>query len=270
MRRLLYLLAKGRPPHFQMRLLDTTTKKLNNFKSDDPPVYAILSHCWSESGEVQFGDLSRADVEQAEGYSKLSAACDVARQLGVSYLWMDTCCIDRSSSSEQSEAISCMHRWYKQALFCIVYLGDVEKVQWQIQLSKSQWFTRGWTLQELIAPRNLFFVDKHWSIITTKAAIVNRLVEITGIVKAVLLTGCTQNISVAARMSWAAGRKTSRPEDIAYSLMGIFDVNMTTRYGEGNQAFIRLQEEIIKKSLDQSIFAWGALHDEQRHVICCI
>lgn len=140
-----------------MRLLNTTTKKLEE-SSRDRPDYAILSHRWLDE-EVTFQDMSRPDVDQMKGYAKLSAACDMARSLGLDYLWMDTCCIDKSSSSELSESINSMYAWYREAHLCIVYLYDVRRDYWQYQLEHSEWFRRGWMLQELIAPSEVLFVD---------------------------------------------------------------------------------------------------------------
>lgn len=224
------------------------------------PNYAILSHRWFEE-EVTFQDMSRSDIEQMRGYAKLSSACDRALSFGFGYLWMDTCCIDKTSSSELSESINSMYAWYKAAMLCIVYLNDVHRSSWEDHLKESEWFKRGWTLQELIAPEELIFVDKDWDVIGTKKILATRLAEITGINKHALLTGNLDRISIATKMSWASRRRTTRPEDIAYSLMGIFDVHMPTIYGEGDRAFIRLQEEIMKRSNDQSIFAWSEQFD---------
>lgn len=244
----------------KMRLLNTITKKLEEFGVNRPD-YAILSHRWLDE-EVTFGDVSKNEVDetQMKGYAKLSAACDMACNLGLGYLWMDTCCIDKSSSSELSESINSMYEWYREAFVCIVYLNDVRQHRWLNELPDSEWFTRGWTLQELIAPREVLFVDYKWETVEWKSSIVDILAEITRIDKTVLLTGDVKKITVATKMSWAAERKTTRPEDQAYSLMGIFDVSMPTIYGEGDKAFMRLQEEIMKKSNDHSIFAWSAIH----------
>lgn len=243
-----------------MRLLHTMTKTLQEF-GVIPPAYAILSHRWDDR-EVTLQDMSSPDVTKFEGYAKLSAACDKARHLGFHYLWMDTCCIDKTSSAELSEAINSMFMWYKHTELCIVYLQDVrgnsDQDAWQEQFSRSVWFSRGWTLQELLAPAEVLFVDRDWKDIGMKSFLSSLLTQITGIDEFVLLTGDMEAISIAAKMSWAAFRDTTRPEDMAYSLMGIFDVNMPTIYGEGGKkAFLRLQDEIIKKSNDQSIFAWG-------------
>lgn len=240
-----------------MRLLNTRTKKLEEFAAS-PPDYVILSHRWLEE-EVTFQDTRRRTFKRMKGYAKLSAACDKARALRFHYIWMDTCCIDKSSSSELSEAINSMYTWYRNALLCIVYLHDVHKDGWASEIPRSQWFKRGWTLQELIAPAELLFVDKNWEEIGRKSNLATVLSKITKVDEYVLLTGDMEGVSIATKMSWAATRETTRIEDRAYSLMGIFDVNMPTIYGEGDKAFIRLQEEIIKRSHDQSIFAWNLL-----------
>lgn len=124
------------------------------------------------------------------------------------------------------------------------------------EFSNSQWFRRGWTLQELIAPSNVIFVSRNWEEIGSKSSFAPSIERITGIDRGVLLTNYQEEISVAKRMSWATGRQTTRGEDRAYSLLGLFGVYMPTIYGEGENAFIRLQIEIMKSSNDQSIFAW--------------
>lgn len=240
-----------------MRLLVTDSEKLEYFSSDPPP-YAILSHRWRQE-EVTFQDMHRPHVKSLHGYLKLSHACDVAKGLGFEYLWMDTCCIDKTSSSELSEAINSMYMWYRNAGMCFAYLDDVETGSLLLTLQGSEWFTRGWTLQELIAPAEVIFYTQSWSILDTRTNLASQIELITKVDYRVLLTGRVDDISVAKKMSWAANRKSARIEDEAYSLMGIFGVSMPTIYGEGRHAFVRLQEEIIRVSNDQSIFAWGEL-----------
>ena len=122
----------------------------------------------------------------------------------------------------------------------------------------SRWFTRGWTLQELIAPQRIVFLSQEWKAFGTKVTLMKPLKEITGISREVLLCKVPlDQISVARRLSWAAPRETTRVEDRAYSLFGIFDVNLPTLYGEGDRAFQRLQEEILRRIPDQSLFAWS-------------
>ncbi|OBZ69928.1 hypothetical protein A0H81_10581 [Grifola frondosa] len=152
-----------------------------------------------------------------------------------------------------------MYTWYNKSEVCYAYLDDVPKgVDPATPISAfggSKWFTRGWTLQELIAPKQVVFLAQDWSDIGTRKKLVDVLRNITGIDRNVLL-GLPAQLSVAQRMSWAAHRVTTREEDVAYSLMGLFGINMPTIYGEGKQAFIRLQYEIMQRSTDHSVFTW--------------
>jgi hypothetical protein len=239
---------------------------------DDIPHYAILSHRWGKATEeVSFKDIeSGADISKKEGYKKLQYLCQQALEDGFKYVWIDTCCIDKSSSAELSEAINSMYNWYMRSEVCYAYLNDVScgvsadpleitdaSEDQYSSFRKSEWFTRGWTLQELIAPEDVRFYDQDWSFIGIKRDLAELVSEITGISAGVLMERYKPS-SVAQRMSWAAGRKTTRVEDRAYSLMGIFGVNMPPLYGEGKRAFIRLQEEIMRQSFDHSLFAWQA------------
>jgi ankyrin repeat protein len=251
---------------------------------DSIPKYAILSHTWSQD-EVSFQDLERLASGWLSSYehirnkvrankrlSKVIGAATLAARNGYSYIWMDTCCIDKTSSAELSEAINSMYRWYEQSAVCYVYLSDVAPVAerglriWddaeleRSNFRQSRWFTRGWTLQELIAPKDVRFYAQDWSYIGShKKNIYFRhlLSRITGIDERVLDRSLSpRDLSVSTRMKWAALRQTTRPEDIAYCLMGLFGVNMPLLYGEGKRAFIRLQDEILKETDDQSLFAW--------------
>ena len=261
-----------------MRLLDTSSLKLSEFYDDEIPKYAILSHTWGEE-EVSFHDVQSkksGQLDGLKGYKKIKACCALAASRGFKYVWIDTCCIDKTSSAELSEAINSMYRWYRNARICYAYLVDVwigEKREDSRRISrdlkdyspwvvtelwnmfrKSRWFTRGWTLQELLAPSSMYFLDKHWRFLGDKVSLQKELSSITGIQQNHIIEHTSA--SAAQKMSWASGRKTTRLEDMAYSLMGIFDVNMPLLYGEGSNAFIRLQHEIVKISDDESIFAW--------------
>jgi hypothetical protein len=175
----------------------------------------------------------------------------------------DPVCIDKSSSAELSEAINSMYTWYKDASVCYAYLSDVSSASSAhpvyptvSSFSRSRWFTRGWTLQELIAPPYVAFLSKEWEQIGSKHILKDHIKEITGIPINALESADMGLFPVSARMSWAAKRQTTRIEDTAYSLMGLFGVNMPLLYGEGEKSFIRLQEEVLKSSDDQSLFAW--------------
>lgn len=237
-----------------MRLVHTTTLKLEEFGDEQRPKYSILSHRWGKY-EVTLQDLENGNASAKAGYDKVLRCCKKAKQDGYEYTWIDTCCIDKTSSAELSEAINSMYQWYFYADRCYAYLADVPKLKSTVQ--ESEWFERGFTLQELLAPAEVFFLDDEWNDIGTKNSLQEAVTERTGI-PADILSGAAgiDTASIAQRMSWAAKRRTTRLEDRAYCLMGIFGVNMPLIYGEGERAFTRLQEEIIKVSEDQSIFAW--------------
>ena len=191
-------------------------------------------------------------------------ACEVAHHHGYEYIWIDSSCINKDSSSELSEAINSMYNWYSRAEVCYAFLSDVphddDVAAEGSAFRKSRWFSRGWTLQELIAPQRVLFLSSQWTTLGTKAELAGVIQEITRVDRDVLMhIESLNDKSVAQRMSWAAGRETTRVEDKAYSLLGIFGIAMPTLYGEGVQAFRRLQEEILRRFPDQSLFAWGVV-----------
>ncbi|CZR50352.1 uncharacterized protein PAC_00224 [Phialocephala subalpina] len=242
-----------------MRLLHAYTFALQEFAENEIPPYAILSHTW-EKDEVSFQDMQEGGLVRKEGYRKIKYACAQALSEKLDYVWVDTCCIDKRSSSELSEAINSMFQWYRKAQTCYAYLVDVPPTNTpqspNSPFCRSRWFTRGWALQELIAPRNVYFHSKDWTYLGSKGQLSATITDITGIDEASLSGGNLREASVARKMSWASKRVTTRKEDLAYCLLGIFGVNMPMLYGEGSKAFMRLQEEIIKESDDQSLFAW--------------
>ncbi|GKT64325.1 heterokaryon incompatibility protein [Colletotrichum tofieldiae] len=245
-----------------MRLLDTSTLQLGEFYEGKVPAYAILSHTWAD-GEILFRDLE-GDPPTKAGWAKVQSACRLARGQGYAWIWIDTCCIDKSSSSELSEAINSMFKWYRDAEICFAYLADVPYAEPGTSecagaLASSRWFTRGWTLQELLAPAVLDFYSSDWRRIDSRSVLGGVVGKITGIDAVYLCDGKPRlaEASVAERMSWASRRRTTRAEDLAYCLLGIFDVNMPLIYGEGTKAFKRLQETIVRENDDQSVFAWG-------------
>ncbi|KAH8679640.1 heterokaryon incompatibility protein-domain-containing protein, partial [Tricladium varicosporioides] len=255
-----------------MRLINTANLSIEEFTGERIPLYAILSHTWGAE-EISFQDMqSLMAVKQLKlGYSKIRHCCEIAAKDGFKYLWADTCCIDKTSSSELSEAINSMYRWYASAKVCFVYLADVASSEDPYKsdsgFRRSRWFTRGWTLQELLAPPDLLFYSSDWKEIGSKASLTDLISHITGIPDRILWTGDVKSASIAQRMSWASMRKTTRLEDTAYCLMGLFGVHMPMLYGEGNGAFIRLQEEIMKRTDDQTIFAWRIEYGSHNKVL---
>ncbi|KAF5642688.1 beta transducin [Fusarium sp. NRRL 52700] len=244
-----------------MRLLNISTLQLKEFIGHVPP-YAVLSHTWTEQ-EVLYSDIGTLTAQSKEGYPKLVGCCSKAAQDGFEWVWIDTCCIDKSSSAELSEAINSMYKWYQKATVCYAYLQDVTTetctsadVFHITEFGRSRWFTRGWTLQELIAPQIVELCCKEWTVIGTKKSLASSIESVTGIPTTVLRGSHPSAYNVAKRMSWASARTTTREEDLAYCLLGLFDVNMPLLYGEGPKSFIRLQEQILRQEEDYSMFAW--------------
>ncbi|KAN0096024.1 Heterokaryon incompatibility protein (HET) domain containing protein [Hyaloscypha variabilis] len=251
-----------------MRLLNVHTKRLEEFFEKATPSYAILSHTWGED-EVTFREFDPI-LGPRRTSAKIEGCCAQALEDGYNYVWIDTCCIDKSSSAELSEAINSMFVWYEESNICYVYLSDVlseelDSSNIHSEFSTSRWFTRGWTLQELLAPHTLEFYNALWHPlgILSKGSggntdLQSYLQTITEIPREFIMGEKTLNTaSIAMRMSWASRRQTTRKEDMAYCLLGLFDIAMPMLYGEGSKAFMRLQEEILKNEDDLSIFAWG-------------
>ncbi|KAM5383078.1 hypothetical protein ACJA88_003611 [Fusarium oxysporum] len=246
-----------------MRLINTKTLELHEFFSENVPPYAILSHAW-DAEEVTFQDWQNRQLAASkQGFFKIKSACYQSLNQNLEWLWVDTNCIDKTSSAELTEAINSMFAYYQKSEVCFAYLPDVSTSSQDrglllAQIRGSRWFTRGWTLQELIAPLHLVFYAADWSRIGRKdRSLADLITSITNI-DMMYLSG-QRNItraSVSKRMSWLANRTTTRTEDMAYCMLGIFDINMPLLYGEGKRAFFRLQEEIIRGSNDHTIFCW--------------
>lgn len=247
-----------------MRLINVESLDIESFLGQPKP-YVILSHRWG-SHEVKFedyasvkdkikGQITKPQVNDPNtGISKIAKACLQCRKLKLEHLWIDTCCIDKRSTSEESESINSMFSWYKEAKICLVYLPDIGN-GFPKAFSESEWFSRGWTLQELLAPRDVTFFDRDWNTLGTKTSLSSEIEKATRIAHRHIIDFKTA--SIATRMSWQARRQTTRAEDLAYSLFGIFDVGMDLRYGERDKAFRRLQEQIINSHpQDESILAW--------------
>jgi hypothetical protein len=282
-----------------MRLINVHTHEFEEFWGKAPPAYGILSHTWGTE-EVSFEEWkNRASISHKAGFRKVSKVAQLTKSFDLDYVWIDTNCIDKTSSAELSEAINSMFAWYSKAECCFVHLDDVASVENPTpgrrsggytlkSLQDARWFTRGWTLQELIAPARLIFLSKQWQIIgnlkkvsplrnewtreqlehwfhtsvgqieVIQEEILSDISHITGITRASLLRdGDYENETIAVRMHWASRRITTRVEDMAYCLLGLFKINMPLLYGEGRAAFQRLQEQIMMVSVDQSIFAWS-------------
>jgi ankyrin repeat protein len=263
-----------------MRLLrledDGSFSLVEYLGSDGIPAYAILSHTWgSDHEEVTFGDLADHDTttKAKAGYRKLTFCANQAARDGLRYFWVDTCCINKSDAAELQEAINSMFRWYQNATRCYVYLSDVSKdpstsddrsQRWKPEFRQSRWFTRGWTLQELIAPKSVEFFSKEGTLLGNKRSLEQTIQEITGVAVHAIRGDALSQFSEEEMLSWVAKRQTKHEEDIVYCLLGFFRVFMPLIYGEGRQhALERLREQVQKKSghTEQS------LHTEQRQIL---
>jgi hypothetical protein len=261
-----------------MRLLELNSSgdiSLTKEFGDDVPSYAILSHTWGlDTDEVTFRDLTTGTGKSKIGFKKIQYCAEQARLDGLQYFWVDTCCIDKSNSTELAKSINSMFRWYREATKCYVYLSDVShsrpaldsndishELSWEAEFQKSRWFTRGWTLQELIAPTSVEFFSKDWEALGNKKSLERYICETSGIPAAALRASPLYNFSVTERLLWAENRETTYKEDEAYSLLGIFDVYMPLIYGEGrDKALKRLREEIDKASKGTIFSTTPTLH----------
>lgn len=252
-----------------MRLLHTERLEFEEFFDSETPDYASLSHRWTRD-EVSFRNFHHCKQRRAQNFAKIENYCALAWQNGYEWVWIDTCCIDKTSSAELTEAINSMYSWYEKASVCHAYLADVSLRKDGInswdetrnEFIRSDWFTRGWTLQELLAPSMVHFLDRSWRFIGYKGFnfespgdLEHEISLATGISELDLQL-LPQSQPTAKKLSWVSRRNTTRAEDIAYCMLGLCNVNMPLLYGEGNKAFIRLQQEIIKDQDDESIFAW--------------
>ncbi len=261
-----------------MWLLSTDRAELHYFSrnSDADGGYAILSHTWNKHEQslqdVQaIGEECLQDGTNPRDHPELSPKIRqfliLAEKNGYRWAWADSCCIDKTSSSELSEAINSMYQWYAEAEVCYAYLADVpgddDLEAPESAFQNSRWHTRGWTLQELIAPESVIFLSADWGKLGNRAALAGLLQKITR-VPAGVLTGVDRpaEFSASMRMTWASKRKTTRVEDQAYCLMGLFGVSMPTNYGEGKKAFLRLQYEVMQHTSDMSLFAFGRFLDQ--------
>jgi hypothetical protein len=247
-----------------MRLLEFTTSSGLSLTKDyieDIPRYAILSHTWGKDDEeVTFDDFVTGTGKNKNGYRKIEFCFKQAAKDGLKYFWVDTCCINKSNYTELSEAINSMFRWYRDAVRCYVYLSDVStrgpgaddsfsRSVWKLEFRQSRWFTRAWTLQELIAPTSVEFFSREGEWLGNKRSLEMTLHEITGIPIEVFRGKSLAEYALDKRMIWTTERTAKRKEDEAYCLLGIFDVYMPLNYGEGRvNAFTRLEEEIQKRS----------------------
>ncbi|KAF4958769.1 hypothetical protein FGADI_2113 [Fusarium gaditjirri] len=251
---------------------DNGDLRLADFVGDYIPPYTILSHTWGKDcDEVTFQDMVESKGKGKVGYEKLRFCEKQSANDNIKFFWVDTCCIDKTSSAELSGAINSMYHWYREAEKCYVYLSDVSinssventessQQTWVTAFRQSRWFTRGWTLQELVAPSWVEFFSLEGERLGDRESMIQELEEITGVNMQALQGSPLSRFALEERMSWARGRETKREEDAAYSLLGIFGVHMPLVYGEGRRnAFIRLQRVIEESSKNYGSGGFGLI-----------
>ena len=228
------------------------------------PAYAILSHTWADGQEVTYQDFVNGAGKSKSGYDKITFCGEQAAKDGLQYFWVDTCCIDKSDPDELSTAINSMFRWYRNAKKCYVYLADVSTPSysadiqanqsiWDAAFRGSKWFTRGWTLQELIAPAIVEFFSKEGKRLGDKTSLEKLVHEITRIPIQALRGNPFSYFSIAERKEWVVQRQTTEEEDMVYCLLGLCEVSMPLIYGEGKEvALKRLQMTVKEFSKDNS------------------
>jgi hypothetical protein len=264
-----------------MRLINSQTFELRSFLPHEIPEYVILSHRWGPE-EITYKNIiqnpisdEKSPARQLQGFAKVKDTCKLASDDGYSWVWIDSCCIDKESSTDVDKAINSMWAYYMKSNICYVYMADIPDALagWSINFQKSNWFTRGWTLQELIAPVYVEFYAADWSPIGTKLERYKEIAEITTIDRDLLaLNKPIDGYTTAERLSWAAHRQVTQEEDESYSLLGLFQIHMPMLYGEGrSRAFARLQEEIYLSTCDDSIFLFRySIHvDDQPLIADC-
>ncbi|KAF2034365.1 HET-domain-containing protein [Setomelanomma holmii] len=231
---------------------------------DEVPPYAILSHTWRDGEEVTFDEMVNCAATNKSGYEKIRFCARQARRNNLDYYWVDTCCINKTDPVELQDAINSMFRWYRDAVRCYVYLQDVVSgSDWEPAFRKSRWFTRGWTLQELLAPNCVEFFTRDGELIGDKRTLERQIHEITGIPLAALRSTPMSEFSVEDRLSWGKNRQTTRPEDKVYSLLGFFGIYMPMIYGETEEhALWRLKTEIVQRQVMQqhALLLTGGAH----------
>ncbi|KAF5365302.1 hypothetical protein D9758_005318 [Tetrapyrgos nigripes] len=239
------------------RLINTHTLKLVDFSEDDAiPPYAILSHKWFHGHEISYQDYLdlRPETKMKIGYRKIQSACTRARLDRLNFIWIDTVCINQGNRDEVARNINSMYSYYQNSRVCYTHLADVFNsndgpyvVGRTPALWMSSWFQRGWTLQELVAPREVIFLNARWEVIGNRHLLKLEVSRITGIPETVLDgSRAIEEVDLFERMAWCAGRQTTKPPDLAYCLLGILGVSLTPDYTEDvRTAFQRLHSTLL-------------------------
>jgi hypothetical protein len=231
--------------------------------------YATLSHRWGGKEpllqDIQGKSVYDSELDPVGGITKLRSFCKTAHDAGYNWAWSDTCCIDRSNNVELQESVNSMFVWYHHSALTIVYLSDVPPSSVSGALARSAWNTRGWTVQEFIAPKVILFYQNNWTLYLDdhtpnhkeSAAIMQELKNATGIDPAAVADFRPSMNGAREKLHWASTRVTTHQEDIVYSLFGIFGVRLPVDYGEKqSKALGRLLQEIVTQSGDITSLDW--------------
>jgi heterokaryon incompatibility protein (HET) len=247
-----------------MRLINVRTLDLRKF-NQHPPRYAILSHRWIDEQEICLQDWEvyvanqdplSSQIKCKSGFIKIQNACIQAQKRGFEWLWADTVCIDKRDNSEVTKSVNLMFSWYQSASVCFAYMHEVsnnnQRLKWTednaVVRKTPEWFTRGWTLQELLAPKKLLLSDQDWNCIGDRENCAQVITKFTGIPLSALCGKDIQSYSYADRLAWAKGRQTTEPEDRVYSLLGLLGVSLpAVGYGIGLKAALWQLESAIEK-----------------------
>ncbi|KAG1818216.1 heterokaryon incompatibility protein-domain-containing protein [Suillus subaureus] len=229
--------------------------------------YVMLSHRWGENEPLlhDIQDKVVYKLKAAGSLVKLQSFCKSARHAGYHWAWVDTCCIDQNNNVELQKSFNSMFVWYHHSALTTVYLSDVPPSAKSGALAKSAWNTRGWTVPEFLASRVILFYQQDWMLYLDDRSpnhkesveIMHELEDATGIDARVLVAFQPGMRDARQKLQWVSTRVTTVPEDIAYSLFGIFGVALPILYGENAQnALGRLLQEIVARSGDITALDW--------------
>ncbi|KAG2136886.1 hypothetical protein BD769DRAFT_1664433 [Suillus cothurnatus] len=229
--------------------------------------YVMLSHRWGKN-EPLLHDIQGSVVyklKAAGGLVKLQSFCKLARHAGYHWAWVDTCCIDQNNHVELQKSLTSTFAWYHHSALTVVYLSDVPPSAKSGALAKSEWNTRGWTVPEFLAPKAVLFYQQDWTLYLDdhspnhkeSVKIMDELEDATGIDAHALVAFQPGMKDARQKLQWVSTRVTTVPEDIAYSLFGIFGIHLPILYGENAQnALRRLLQEIVARSGDITPLDW--------------
>ncbi|KAI6095815.1 hypothetical protein F5141DRAFT_1265501 [Pisolithus sp. B1] len=258
-------------PSFK-ELISSMTRKLDSGRIRQVVArffgYVMFSHVW-QGNEPSFQEVNAVksvwDLPETPPNEKLRSFCKKTRELGYKWAWSDTCCIDKSTSSTLDQSLTSMYKWYADSAATLVFLADAVHPSKPGDLTRSLWMTRAWTLQELLAPKVIFFYDSRWKPYLNifgenhkqSVDIMQELADAIKISHRTITTFSPDDLAIREKLRLASTRNATYVEDIAYSLIGIFKSDIRPHYGEGANALGHLLEEIVTRFGEVTVFAWS-------------